>query len=728
MNKKRKADKIRKTSKENKFRFRKDGFIKRAKEIHGNRYDYSEIKYSEPADYMLLRSPQIITCPDHGDFLMSAAAHIFSRRGCPRCNPNRAKSESRLVTQEYGRYDRWRKLTNQVEIIPHSISDAIQVLSGKTEVKKTTATLPLATVDVKNLYDLVRKLVPGRYYRSSIKTKYKKEQSKELKIKGKQYWITKWPKKNTNTELMKILAGFIHPGQYNYHGDYVATKANPYKGIGELSHAWLQEISIECTKCEKYFPCTMEEHLLGAGCPNCLTKDKSTEKDFSEIYKQLIDDLKALPIQSDRYKKPDLLKMTKEKHEQLPEQVRQMLDHWEEHAVNINAYQKATYERVQRNNSGTSQNVRFTANLADVLNLPIEVFTNSTILTSKSVANRDEFIQQAEKVHGEQYTYEKVKYENSDMPVIITCEYHGDFEQLPRDHLQGKGCKFKQCSTKTLPLFNSIASSAFITAGYFLDKLILADEVLLNWFDSESGKDDQLALFEQRFFSDSIYDTGRVQSTLAGEIPIKCLEDFEELYEKFNAYLKASRTRSPGESRDILDQLDISTGKLREPLKKSILKHAREDIVDDWKKFSKTNYGNREKKIYPILNAEFFNSFWVTKDLWDDGETHLEKNRDCVMTLNTQSEPREWIFASYDSTWRTKRAYVAEDPKKEIIAHIREAFGIDLGDLPKSTINFYTNTQEFFKKRSWFSIFQDYPNELRRIIKTEIEKQQEFKW
>ena len=54
--------------------------------------------------------------------------------------------------------------------------------------------------------------------------------------------------------------------------------------------------------------------------------------------------------------------------------------------------------------------------------------------------NRFDFIKKARDVHGKKYTYQKVSYKNNQIPVIITCREHGDFEQLPKHHLVGKGC------------------------------------------------------------------------------------------------------------------------------------------------------------------------------------------------------------------------------------------------------------------------------------------------
>ncbi len=53
----------------------------------------------------------------------------------------------------------------------------------------------------------------------------------------------------------------------------------------------------------------------------------------------------------------------------------------------------------------------------------------------------DDFIERAISLHGKKYNYDKVEYENSRTPVVITCLTHGDFVQLPKDHLRGGGCR-----------------------------------------------------------------------------------------------------------------------------------------------------------------------------------------------------------------------------------------------------------------------------------------------
>jgi rubrerythrin len=54
--------------------------------------------------------------------------------------------------------------------------------------------------------------------------------------------------------------------------------------------------------------------------------------------------------------------------------------------------------------------------------------------------SRFDFIKKAKKIHGKKYTYQSVSYKNNQTDIIITCREHGNFEQLPKHHLVGKGC------------------------------------------------------------------------------------------------------------------------------------------------------------------------------------------------------------------------------------------------------------------------------------------------
>lgn len=61
-------------------------------------------------------------------------------------------------------------------------------------------------------------------------------------------------------------------------------------------------------------------------------------------------------------------------------------------------------------------------------------------LSKYFASSKEDFIEKARKIHGNKYIYDKVEYKNNSTDVIITCPIHGDFKQVPHNHLQGKGC------------------------------------------------------------------------------------------------------------------------------------------------------------------------------------------------------------------------------------------------------------------------------------------------
>jgi hypothetical protein len=56
-------------------------FIQKAKEIHGDRYNYSQVEYKNQ------NTPVTIICPEHGDFLQKPTQHL-NGAGCQKCGGN----------------------------------------------------------------------------------------------------------------------------------------------------------------------------------------------------------------------------------------------------------------------------------------------------------------------------------------------------------------------------------------------------------------------------------------------------------------------------------------------------------------------------------------------------------------------------------------------------------------------------------------------------------------
>lgn len=69
-------------------------FIRRAREIHGDKYDYSKVKYTKSCEKV------IITCPIHGDFEQKPNGHLGGR-GCPKCGSILSGIKNASTTEEF---------------------------------------------------------------------------------------------------------------------------------------------------------------------------------------------------------------------------------------------------------------------------------------------------------------------------------------------------------------------------------------------------------------------------------------------------------------------------------------------------------------------------------------------------------------------------------------------------------------------------------------------------
>ena len=71
------------------YKKRKEDFIIEAKEIHGDKYDYSKVEYVNN------RTKVCIICPEHGEFWQTPHSHL-SGKGCPECSKSK-----KLSTEEF---------------------------------------------------------------------------------------------------------------------------------------------------------------------------------------------------------------------------------------------------------------------------------------------------------------------------------------------------------------------------------------------------------------------------------------------------------------------------------------------------------------------------------------------------------------------------------------------------------------------------------------------------
>jgi hypothetical protein len=71
------------------------GFIKRARKVHGDKYDYSLV-----TDYKNNQSMVTIVCPEHGEFEQAVHAHLIGI-GCPQCGNRQKGMNQRFTTEDF---------------------------------------------------------------------------------------------------------------------------------------------------------------------------------------------------------------------------------------------------------------------------------------------------------------------------------------------------------------------------------------------------------------------------------------------------------------------------------------------------------------------------------------------------------------------------------------------------------------------------------------------------
>ena len=68
-------------------------FISEARLVHGNRYDYSLVSYTNN------KTKVRIICPDHGEFFMSPAGHIPMGYGCIKCGGTAKRTTDEFIVK-----------------------------------------------------------------------------------------------------------------------------------------------------------------------------------------------------------------------------------------------------------------------------------------------------------------------------------------------------------------------------------------------------------------------------------------------------------------------------------------------------------------------------------------------------------------------------------------------------------------------------------------------------
>ena len=313
-----------------------DEFLLKAKEIHGDKYDYSKVLYKNSLTKVC------IVCPEHGEFWQTPANHLQGQ-GCPKCL---GKNKS---TEDF-------------------ISEAKKVHGDKYDYSKTKYKGAGEKVCIICPKHGEFWQIPSSHLRGSGCPECGKERSAELQH-------AKMP---TTEEFVAHLVS-IYGNKYDFSKvDYKGNKT---------------KVCIICPEHGEFWK-TPSALLAGQGCPRCnkSAKDITTEEFIT----------KARKVHGDKY---DYSKVVYTKAN--------------ENVCIICPEHGEFWMQASRHLQGSS--------------CPRCWYPNANLTT-------EEFIEKSRQVHGDKYDYSKVVYKDTKTKVCIICPEHGEFWQIPSLHLSGTGC------------------------------------------------------------------------------------------------------------------------------------------------------------------------------------------------------------------------------------------------------------------------------------------------
>lgn len=309
-------------------------FIKKAKKVHGDKYDYSNVEYKDSATKVC------IVCPTHGKFYQKPCIHLQGS-GCPKCG-----KPVKLTIENF--IEKAKKVHgNKYDY-------------SKVEYKNSKGKVCIICADHGKFYQ-----IPSEHLRGRGCSKCANKTVSDIKRSTREDFINK--------------SRGMHGSKYDY--SKVEYKNSTTK------------VCIVCPIHGEFFQ-TPSSHLRGSGCPSC----GSTKLTVNEFIKR------AKKVHGDKY----------------------------------------DYSKVEYKNGATKVCIICKEDgHGEFFQRPYDHISRGCGCRKCVGLERlttEDFIKKARDVHGDRYDYNKVVYKNAYTPVEILCKIHGYFSQRPGDHLQGKGC------------------------------------------------------------------------------------------------------------------------------------------------------------------------------------------------------------------------------------------------------------------------------------------------
>jgi len=391
-------------------------FIKRAKKIHQNKYDYSKTLYVNS------RTKVIVTCKKHGDFNVRANSHLINKNGCKKCSDetrivsfdvfmckSQAAHKNKYVYPKQG----FKGTSTKVKIICPKHGEFIQSAQshmngigcarcarkylGKLNTYSNNDFISTAREVHCEKYDY--SLV--NYINSSTKIKIICEEHGEFEQRPNNHLngqgcpvcgyilVSKKGRKKWNEIYLKLI---------EVHGDKYTYDASTYLKASS-------KIDVYCKIHDHKFKIAPVTLIGGQGCYHCgIDKIKTF---FTKDWESTFDLIKQ--THGDRYK----------------------------YSVNSFKGRRKPMEIICAEHGTFMQSPSI--HIADHGCPKCGVIYGSNLQRG----TLEKFIKRAKKMHGDLYDYSKVKYIDVAANIEIICQEHGSFFMSPNSHThstQSRGC------------------------------------------------------------------------------------------------------------------------------------------------------------------------------------------------------------------------------------------------------------------------------------------------
>ena len=391
-------------------------FIEKAKQVHGDKYDYSKV------EYINCSTKVCIICPIHGEFWQEPSSHL---RGCScrRCSLEQKSNKQRLTIEQF--IERSNKLYNnkydysKVEYIDYTT--------------KVCIICP----------------IHGEFWQTP---------ASHLKGGCSQCSFEQMGKNKTlSTELFIKKSNKIHNNKYDYtktiykgnrysvivtcptHGDFSINSANHLQGRGCKLCAF-EKISKDRTK-------TLDEFIAQAKLVHGDKYDYSKVEYVDSYSKVCI----ICPIHGEFWQTPaSHLKGGCKECSKITQSLNRTktLDEFIAQAKLVHG-DKYDYSKVEYKNSNEKICIICPIH-GEFWQIPSSHISNASgcpKCANNQRYSKEEFIETAKLVHGDKYDYSKVEYKNNYTKVCIICDktdkngiQHGEFFTTPHTHLKGSQC------------------------------------------------------------------------------------------------------------------------------------------------------------------------------------------------------------------------------------------------------------------------------------------------